>query len=218
MSDTKGGLRLGQPCCTDDRAVTVQHGRRLEYVTVLLALLEALPSIDAGILAGSVALLGFGFDSLIEMVSGAAVLWRLKHDADPMRREHAERITLKIVGLCFLLLAAYVLCLSLRSLLLQDKPRGSILGIVVAAFSFVAMIVLARAKRKVATQLTSAAMNADALQTALCSYLSAITLAGVLLNVLLGWWGADPIAALAMVPIITKEGVDALRGMGCCDC
>ena len=212
------GLPVGQPYIIDHRGGAVKRGQRLEYATVFLALLEALPSIVAGILAGSVALLGFGFDSLIEMAAGAAVLWRLKHDADPRRREQAERITLKIVGLCFLLLAAYVLCLSLRSLVLQEKPRGSVIGIIVATLSFVAMIVLSRAKRSVANQLGSSAMSSDASQTALCSYLSAITLVGVVLNALLGWWWADPIAALAMVPIITKEGVSAVRGKGCSDC
>lgn len=203
---------------TVERSQAVKRGQRLAYATVLVALAEAIGAIVTGILAGSVALLSFGFDSLIEMASGGAVLWRLHHDADQVKRRRAETVTLRIEGWFFLLLASYVVIESVRSLLTRDKPEVSIGGIVVTALSLVAMIVLSRAKRQVAGQLGSKAMSADASQTALCSYLSVITLAGLGLNVLFGWWWADPVAGLLMVLIIGKEGIDALRGKACDDC
>lgn len=201
-----------------ERQRFVRRGQYLEYATVLIAFAEAAAALTIGALAGSVALLGFGFDSVIEMASGAAVLWRLHHDKDLKRREEAERITVRIVGACFILLAAYVVYESVHSLVLHEKPEGSFAGIVVTVLSFIAMVFLSRAKRAIGRKLGSGAMDADASQTALCAYLSTITLVGVGLNALLGWWWADPVAALAMVPIIVKEGADALRGKSCGEC
>jgi divalent metal cation (Fe/Co/Zn/Cd) transporter len=168
-------------------------------------------------MAGSVALVGFGFDSLIEVTSGAALLWRLNSDVDESRREHIEAITLRIVGVCFLLLAAYVSYDSIKSLTRREEPHESIPGIVLAIASLIVMPLLVRSKRKVARGIKSGALMADSKQTELCTYLSAILLAGLLLNALVGWWWADPIAALVMVPIIIKEGVGTLRGETCCD-
>jgi divalent metal cation (Fe/Co/Zn/Cd) transporter len=207
---------MAQDCCTEDRAITVQRGKTLEYFTLLWCSIEALVGITSGILAGSVALVGFGFDSVIEVSSGAALLWRLGLD-DTARREHAEKLTLKIIGVLFIGLAAYVAYDSLKSLFRHEAPAESLVGIGLAAVSLVVMPLLARAKRKVATGIQSAAMNADARQAQFCTYLSAILLAGLLLNALFGWWWADPAAALVMVPIISKEGIDALRGKTCCD-
>jgi divalent metal cation (Fe/Co/Zn/Cd) transporter len=207
---------MAQDCCTADRAITVQRGKTLEYFTLLWCSLEALVGITSGVLAGSVALVGFGFDSVIEVSSGAALLWRLGLD-DSARREHAEKLTLKIIGVLFLGLAAYVAYDSLKSLFRHEAPAERLVGIGLAAVSLVVMPLLARAKRKVAAGIQSAAMNADAQQAQFCTYLSAILLAGLLLNALLGWWWADPAAALVMVPIISKEGIDALRGQTCCD-
>ena len=199
-----------------DRARQVKHGRNLEYITIGYNSLEGLIAIGAGLIAGSIALVGFGFDSVIEVTSGAVLLWRLHADMDEARRERVEAISLRIVGICFLLLAAYVSYDSLSSLLRRESPEESIPGIILAAASLVIMPLLARAKRKVAKSINSAALAADAKQTELCTYLSAILLGGLLLNVLFGWWWADPIAALVMVPIILKEGVGALRGKTCC--
>ncbi len=200
-----------------NRASLVKRGRRLEYFTIAYNSLEGLIAVVAGLMAGSVALVGFGFDSLIEVTSGAALLWRLHSDADELRRERVEAVTLRIVGVCFLLLAAYVSFDSIKSLIWREQPRESILGIVLAIASLIVMPLLVRSKRKVARGIKSGALMADSKQTELCTYLSAILLAGLLLNALLGWWWADPVAALIMVPIIVKEGIEGLRGETCCD-
>jgi divalent metal cation (Fe/Co/Zn/Cd) transporter len=144
-------------------------------------------------------------------------LWRLQADVDEERRERVEGISLRIVGVCFVLLAIYVSYDSVKSLLRREAPEESLVGIVLAAVSLVVMPLLVRAKRTVARALKSRALMADSKQTELCTYLSAILLGGLLLNALLGWWWADPVAALIMVPIITKEGIEALRGDTCCD-
>lgn len=201
-----------------DRALLVRRGRGLEYLTLAWNSLEAIVALIAGILAGSISLVGFGLDSLIEMVSGTALLWRMTVDADLPRRQHNERIALRIVGACFLALAAYIAFQSLRDLWHRTAPRPSLAGIVLACAALLVMPLLARAKRKVGTGLRSAAMHADATQSSLCAYLSAILLAGLLLNAAFGWWWADPAAALIMVPVITREGIEALQGKACEDC
>ena len=195
----------------------VRRGQRLEYFTIGYNCLEGVLSIGAGILAGSVSLVGFGLDSLIEVTSGAAMLWRLHQDWDESRRERAERTTLRIVGWCFVVLACYILYDSSSGLLRREAPKPSAAGILIAMLSVIVMPLLARAKRRVAAGIGSAAMHADSRQTDFCMYLSAILLGGLLLNALAGWWWADPVAALAMCPIIVKEGIDALRGKACCD-
>ncbi len=200
-----------------ERSKLVAKGRRLEYFTIAYNSLEGLIAVIAGLMAGSIALVGFGFDSLIEVTSGSALLWRLHMDADEARRERVEAITLRIVGICFLLLAAYVSYDSIKSLIWREEPRESIPGIILAIASLIVMPLLVRAKRKVARGIKSSAMMADSKQTELCTYLSAILLGGLLLNALVGWWWADPVAALIMVPIIVKEGIEGLRGETCCD-
>ena len=198
------------------RAENVKRGLYLEYATIFYNSLEGILSIAFGLLAGSIALVGFGADSIIEVTSGVTLVWRLRMDADIVRREHAERLSLRIVGICFLVLAAYVALDSITSLLRAEAPDESIPGIVLASLSLVIMPLLARYKRRIAARIDSAALTADAKQTELCTYLSAILLGGLLLNATLGWWWADPVAALVMVPIIAKEGVDAVRGRTCC--
>jgi divalent metal cation (Fe/Co/Zn/Cd) transporter len=126
-------------------------------------------------------------------------------------------ISLRIVGICFLSLAVYVAYECCSDLIAGKASEHSIPGIILACISLVVMPILSRAKKKVGYKLRSAAMNADARQTDFCVYLSAILLGGLLLNALLGWWWADPAAALIMVPIIAKEGVDGIRGKACCD-
>ena len=199
------------------RARLIKRGKRLEYFTIAYNSLEGLIAIATGLIAGSIALVGFGFDSAIEVTSGAALLWRLRADADAGRRERAERITLRIVGVCFLVLALYVAVDSIKSLIAYEPPDASLPGIILAAASLFIMPLLSRAKRGVAKAINSRALRADAKQTELCTYLSAILLGGLLLNAIFGWWWADPVAALIMVPIIGKEGVEALRGEKCCD-
>ena len=199
------------------RASLVRQGRRLEYFTIGYNSLEGLVAVAAGLIAGSIALVGFGFDSLIEVTSGAALLWRLHADVNEERRERVEAISLRIVGVCFVILALYVSYDSIKSLIRREAPEESIVGIVLAAVSLVIMPLLVRAKRKVARGIKSSALMADSKQTELCTYLSGILLLGLLLNALFGWWWADPVAALIMVPIIAKEGIEALRGETCCD-
>ncbi len=206
------------PVAATNRSDLVQRGRTLEYFTLAYNSAEGLISIIAGLVAGSVSLVGFGLDSLIEVTSGAGLLWRLRHDLNESRREAVERMTLRIVGWGFVSLAAYVACDSGWTLVQHEKPERSIPGIVVAAVSVVVMPLLARAKRRVATGIGSAAMKADSRQADFCTYLSAILLGGLLLNAVLGWWWADPVAALVMVPIIAKEGLDSIRGKGCAEC
>ncbi len=146
------------------------------------------------------------------------MLWRLHADVDEARRERVEAIALRIVGACFLVLAAYVSYDSTKSLVNREPPEESIPGIILAIASLIVMPLLVRAKRKVARGIGSNAMAADAKQTELCTYLSAILLVGLLLNAILAWWWADPAAALLMVPIIANEGIEALRGETCDDC
>jgi divalent metal cation (Fe/Co/Zn/Cd) transporter len=195
----------------------IRRGRRLEVFTIVYNSLEGLISITAGLIAGSVSLIGFGIDSIIEVTSGAALLWRLKHEFNPEQREAAEKTALRIVGFCFIALALYILYDSGSVLIRHKAPERSIPGIVLAAVSVIVMPILARSKRQVAAGIDSDAMRADSRQTDLCSYLSAILLGGLLLNALFGWWWADPIAAMIMVPIIANEGVAALKGKNCSD-
>ena len=200
-----------------ERLDALRRGRFLEYLTIIWNLLEGIISVGAGLLAGSIALVGFGIDSFIESLSGGALLWRLHLDA-PERREKAERIALRVIGVSFLLLAAYVTVDATKALINREPPEATYLGIAIAALSLVVMPLLARAKRRVAKELHSHAMEADARQTDICTYLSAILLGGLLLNAVVGWWWADPVAALVMIPIIGKEGIEALRGKQCGDC
>ena len=200
-----------------DRARLIKRGRYLEYFTIGYNSLEALIAVAAGLVAGSIALVGFGFDSLIEVTSGSILLWRLHADADEDRRERIEAFSLRLIGVCFMLLALYVTYDSARSLIKREAPHESIVGIMLAAVSVIVMPLLVRAKRKVARGISSGALMADSKQTELCTYLSAILLGGLLFNAILGWWWADPVAALIMVPIIVNEGIEALRGETCCD-
>lgn len=199
------------------RTELIRRGRYLEYFTIGYNSLEGLIAVVAGLIAGSIALVGFGFDSLIEVTSGAVLLWRLRADVNEARRERVEAISLRIVGVCFVVLAIYVSYDSIKSLIRREAPEESPIGILLAAVSLIVMPLLVRAKRKVARAINSGALMADSRQTEICTYLSAILLGGLLLNALLGWWWADPVAALIMVPIVVKEGIEGLRGETCCD-
>jgi divalent metal cation (Fe/Co/Zn/Cd) transporter len=184
-------------------------------LTIGWNLAEAVVSIGAGVLAGSTALVGFGMDSVIESGSGAVLLWRLQDD-----EHHAEREAraLRLVGVTFLALAAWVGYEAVTSLRSRDAPEASYVGVAVAVLSLIVMPWLARQKRRVAATIGSRALQSDSRQTSLCAYLSAILLAGLALNGVLGWWWADGVAALIMVPIIVAEGLEALRGEHCDAC
>lgn len=197
------------------RAEAVRRGRRLEYLTVGWNALEAVFAIAVGVATNSGALVGFGADSVIESASGAVLLWRLSDDE---RGEEKDLVAVQLVGVSFLVLAAYVAFDAVWSLVAREAPEATYVGIVFAALSLVVMPLLARAKRRVAARLGSRALRADSKQTDLCAYLSAVLLAGLVLNALFGLWWADPVAALAMTLIIAREGVKALRGESCDDC
>jgi Predicted Co/Zn/Cd cation transporters len=203
---------MARPQLSDlDRAALVRRGIWLSYATIGYNSLEAIGSLIAGLLAGSVALVGFGVDSVIEVMASIAAQWRLRSDLDPVRREGVELWTRRIVAVCFLALAVYVLADAASTLWKREAPDRSLFGIVVLALSVIVMPVLARSKKRVARAMRSGALEAEAAQTSLCAYLSVIGLAGVALNALFGWWWADPVAALIMVPIIAAEGWEGVR-------
>jgi divalent metal cation (Fe/Co/Zn/Cd) transporter len=193
------------------RQSAVQRGILLSYATIGYNSLEAIGSLIAGLLSGSVALVGFGIDSVIEVIASVAAQWRLRIDADLSRRHESEVLTHRIVGWCFVALAVYVTLDGLKSLYLAEAPDRSWFGLIVLVLSVIVMPALAWAKRRVAIAMQSTALEAEAKQTSLCAYLSVIALGGVALNALFGWWWADPVAALAMVPIIAREGVHGIR-------
>jgi divalent metal cation (Fe/Co/Zn/Cd) transporter len=188
------------------------RGRRLEYFTLGWNVIEAIVAGLAGLAAGSTALIGFALDSLIESLSGGVLLWRLRDGRDG---EVRERIAQRLVAVSFVALAGYVAVESVLTLNSRSEPDASLVGIVLAAVSVIVMPILARSKRSVAAGLGSPALTADSRQTDLCAYLSAILLAGLGLNAFLGWWWADPVAALAMVPIMVFEARRAWRGDSC---
>lgn len=193
------------------RDALVRRSVRLNVATLAYNSLEGVVAMIAGALAGSIALVGFGLDSFIELAASLTALWRLHADLDPARRERAERVSIRLIGWLFLALAAYIGLDAVRALFRREAPSESTLGILIAALSVIVMPLLARAKRLVALSLGSGALAAESKQTSLCAYLSAILLGGLVLNAVLGWWWADPVAALAMVPIILREGMDGIR-------
>src|SRR5882724_3878223 len=201
-----------------NRQAVAQRGKRLEYFTIGWNSLEGLVAVIAGAIAGSISLVGFGIDSFIEVTSGVTLLWRMTVDADVDSRERNEKLSLSIVGICFIALALYITYEALSDLISKTAPKYSLPGIVLACVSLVVMPLLSSAKRKVGRAMGSAAMHADAKQTEFCTYLSAILLGGLLLNAFFGLWWADPVAALIMVPIIAKEGIEGLQGKACDEC
>jgi divalent metal cation (Fe/Co/Zn/Cd) transporter len=196
----------------------LQRGITLEYLTLGWNLIEGVVAVASGAVAGSVALIGFGVDSFIEMSSGSIVLWRLHAERRGASAADVERRALRLVGFSFLLLAAYVAIESIKSLVEREAPQHSLPGICIAVLSLVVMPWLAHRKRAAAGTLNSGALHADSRQSSLCAYLSAILLGGLVLNAAVGWWWADPAAALLMVPLIAHEGVEALKGKTCCEC
>jgi divalent metal cation (Fe/Co/Zn/Cd) transporter len=193
-----------------DRVLCTRAGRRVEYFSVAWTSLEAVVGLTVGILSGSVALVGFGADSIIEVASSCVLLWRLADSSDAR-----EKLAHRLVGGCFFVLAAYIATDASFDLLKHEAPRATYIGMIYAAACVIVMPALARAKRRVAAQLDSHALHADSHQSDICAYLSLILLAGLGLNGLLGWWWADPIAALCMLPIIIREGISGLRGQTC---
>jgi len=207
-----------QSTASSGRESLVARALRLEYLSIAWNSLEAVVALASGFVAGSVALTGFGLDSLIETSSALVLLWRLNADHAAERREQVERAAHRMVGICFLALAAYLAVESLRVLWTREHAAPSLPGTLIALAAVIVMPLLGHAKRRVAAELGSRALHSDSRQADFCTYLSAILLAGLLLQRTLGWWWADPVAALVMVPIIAREGVQGLRGKGCDDC
>ncbi|WP_053847377.1 cation transporter [Streptomyces sp. NRRL B-24085] len=189
--------------------------RLLVAATITYNVIEAIVAITAGTLASSTALIGFGLDSVIEVSSATAVAWQFSA-RDHAVREAREKTTLRIIAISFFALAAYVTIDAVRALASSGEAERSIPGIVLAALSLAVMPFLSAAQRKAGRELGSASAVADSKQTVLCTYLSAVLLAGLLLNATLGWSWADPIAAFAIAAIALKEGRDAWQGKGCC--
>lgn len=198
-----------------DRTGLLRRGVKLEEVTVGYNALEGIVAIGAGLAAGSVALTGFGVDSTIEVSSGVLLWWRLRAELGAgALGSDVEARAARGAGVLLLALGAYIVVESVRRLLTGDRPEESVVGIALTALSLVVMPLLARAKLRVAAALGSRALRADAHETIVCAWLSATTLLGLGLNAALGWWWADPVAALAMLPLIVREGLEALSGGG----
>jgi divalent metal cation (Fe/Co/Zn/Cd) transporter len=198
----------------DDPARRRRLGRRarlLAATSVGYNLAEAVIAIAAGLVAGSIALVGFGLDSVVEVSSGLIILWQFRHPLPESR----ERRALRLMAVSFFALAAYVTVESVRALATGHDPETSVVGIALAATSLVLMPFLSMAQRRTGRRLGSHAVVADSTQTLLCSYLSAVLLAGLLLNATLGWSWADPIAGLVIAAVAVREGVEAWRGEGC---
>lgn len=193
----------------------VRLGRRAQFLagaSVAYNVIEAVIAITAGLVAGSVALIGFGLDSVVEVSSGLIILWQFRHRLPETR----ERQALRLMAVSFYALAGYVGFESMRSLVAGHQPDASPVGIALAAASLAVMPFLSWAQRRTGKALGSNAVVADSTQTLLCTYLSAVLLIGLVLNATLGWYWADPIAGLVIAAIAFKEGREAWRGEGCC--
>ncbi len=182
---------------------------RLEYFTVAWNAVEIVVSVAAGIMAQSIALIAFGLDSGVEVASGLALLWRFKQQR--LKDEEADRRAAKIVGITFFALSAYTGFEAARDLWFHHVPESSLPGMILAAASLVIMPVLGMAKRRLARSLGSRALLADSAETFFCSYFSATLLAGLALNAWMGWWWADPVAALIIAVLMIREGFEALE-------
>ncbi|MBU1669597.1 MAG: cation diffusion facilitator family transporter [Actinobacteria bacterium] len=192
-----------------EEASLYRRGLRLEYFTVAYNVAEAVASILFGLAAGSVALVGFGLDSVMESLSAVVLIWRLRqHGEAPEKEERIERKATRIVAVTFFVLAAYVLYESVSTLVRGKRPEASLPGVVIAVISVVIMPILARLKHDVGRRLGSTALIADSKETLVCSLLSLALLVGLGLNYLFGFWQADPIAGLVIVAFLCMEGYE----------
>lgn len=211
---------MEKPNSVETRAPLLQHALRLEYLTVGWNVVEGCIAVTAALTSGSIALMGFGVDSFVESASGTVLIWRLiaeEKGMNPSEIEQLDQRAHKLVGVSLFALAAYIALDAVWALGKGERPEVSFVGIVLTVVSLSVMIWLARAKRRTASELGSRALAADAFQTTACFWLSLITLAGIGLNAILGWWWADPIAALGMTWFLVSEGREAWRGEDCCD-
>ncbi len=196
------------------RQSQLQTGVRIEVITIVWMVIEMAASIAAGVAAHSVVLTAFGIDSLIELVGGGILLWRLRLELqgkDAEQAEQAERRAAWIVAICLGLLCIYVLASAIFGLLTQSRPESSIAGIIIAAAAVLVMPYLGITKRAVATRIQSDALAADAVNSFTCAYMAGTVLLGLLLNSLLGWWWADDVAALLFLVWLGKETLEAFE-------
>lgn len=212
MSTTAGTHSHFTVVTEDDRR---RYGRRAQLLagaSVTYNVVEAIIAITAGLVAGSIALVGFGLDSIVEVSSGLIILWQFRHPLPESR----EKTALRLMAFSFFGLAAYVTFESVRSLATGHEPESSLVGIILAAASLVIMPCLSWAQRRTGRALGSNAVVADSTQTLLCTYMSGVLLVGLVLNAAFGWWWADPIAGLVIAAVAIKEAREAWRGEGCC--
>jgi len=197
----------------------LRRARGLAAFTVVWNVAEGIVAIVAAVIAGSRALGGFGLDSAVESISATVLLWRIGAERrDPQKAERVERTAARLIGASFLVLAAFVGVEAIRSLVGGHEPEASPVGIGLTAVSLVVMPLLARRKLAVAIELGSRAAKADSAQTQACAWLSAVVLVGLVLNAGLGWWWADPVAALGVVALLVREGREALVAEHIDDC
>jgi divalent metal cation (Fe/Co/Zn/Cd) transporter len=199
----------------EQRRGLVRRARILAWTGIAWHFIEFAIAVGAGIAASSIALIGFGADSLIESVAGFIVLWRFA--ASRSHSDDAERRAQQLIAVSFFVLAAYVAAEAIRTLIGGTHPDASWIGIGLAAFTAPTMPLLALAKRRVGNRLGSAATVQDGVQNMICAYLSVALLAGLLANALGGWWWADPLAALVIVAVALREGRESWRDEGCCN-
>jgi divalent metal cation (Fe/Co/Zn/Cd) transporter len=199
-----------------DRAILARRGRHLELFTIAWAVAEGVIALISAERAHSLSLAGFGIDSLIEVVSGAALMWRMSHEMDPHRRHRAEHVSLRIAGVCLFLLAAYVCVAAVLKLHGHEDAETTWAGIAVTTASVIVMPLLSRAKRKVGHALDSGAMMTDARQTDFCMYMALIVLFGLIVHAIFGIGWADSVASLFLVPLLLRAGTLSLRGEASC--
>ena len=200
------------PLSREDRARLGRRAQMLAGASVTYNAVEGVIAVTAGLVAGSVALVGFGLDSAVEVSSGLIILWQFRHRLPESREQQA----LRLIAVSFFALAAYVCFESVRALVTQAEPEASPVGIALAVASLTVMPLLAWGQRRTGRALHSGSVLADSNQTLLCTYMSAVLLVGLVLNALLGWWWADPVAGLVIAGIALKEGREAWKGEGCC--
>jgi divalent metal cation (Fe/Co/Zn/Cd) transporter len=202
-----------------ERRSALARALRLEYLTVGWNVCEGVVGIWAALAAGSVALMGFGIDSFIESTSGGVLVWRLLAERrldSGAAVERIDRLAHRLVGCSLFLLAAYIAVDALWTLASGERPQPTMVGLALTMLSMLVMLWLARAKRRAAVELGSRALEADSFQTTACFWLSVVALCGMGLNATLGWWWADPVAALGMTCFLVREGREAWRGEDCC--
>jgi divalent metal cation (Fe/Co/Zn/Cd) transporter len=198
-----------------ERAALERRAFRLAVWANVWHVFEFAVSLAAGIVAGSIALVAFGIDSLVELLAGGVIMWLFTGGRGAS--EQAERRAQQLIAASFFLLAAYVLVDAVRALVIGARPEASWVGIGLAAVTIPVMLLLTRAKRHVGRRLGSGATVHEAEQNLVCTYLSVALLIGLLLNAVLGWWWADPAAALVIAVVAAKEGIESWRGEECCD-